>query len=124
MSDARNNQINYIEMPASDPAGTRTFFESVFGWEFQEWGPDYLSFQDGKLDGGFYRAEMAARVSNGSALVILYHSDLEGLRQAVLDAGGTLEKDIFSFPGGRRFHFLDPSGNEFAVWSEPEEGES
>jgi predicted enzyme related to lactoylglutathione lyase len=118
MGDPRDNQINYVELPASQPENTRSFFETAFGWEFQEWGPDYLSFRDGKLDGGFYRAETSARVSSGSALVILYHADLEGARQAVLDAGGSIEKDIFSFPGGRRFHFLDPSGNEFAVWSE------
>ncbi len=118
MSDARNGKINYVELPARDLSATRTFLEAAFGWTFTEWGPDYLAFNDGSMNGGFHRSEKSASSESGSALVILYYDDLESIRAKVLDAGGTIEKEIFSFPGGRRFHFLEPSGNEFAVWSE------
>ena len=118
MSSSRDGKIDYVELPARDPAATRTFFETIFQWEFTEFGPDYLSFKDGATNGGFYRAETTARVETGSALVVLYHSDLESLIERVVEAGARIEKDIFSFPGGRRFHFLEPSGNEFAVWSD------
>ena len=121
MSDPRDNTINYVEFPVRDPAATRKFFESVFGWQFTDWGSDYMSFRDGRMDGGFYRAEATARVETGSALCVLYHSDIEGCLEKVVEAGGAVSKDIFSFPGGRRFHFLEPSGNELAVWSEPVE---
>ena len=115
---SQHNKINYIEYPARDIEATKAFFTKAFGWTFTDYGPDYASFGDQGTDGGFYRANNAALVSNGSALIVLYSEDLESTLSDVVAAGGTVTKDIFSFPGGRRFHFLEPSGNELAVWSE------
>ncbi len=114
----RETSINYIEIPAMDLGGTKTFFSELFGWEFQDYGPDYCSFNDGRLDGGFFKSDKTASTESGSVLIVFYRDDLE---KAVLDvkaAGGQIVKPIFPFPGGRRFHFTDPSGNEFAIWSE------
>lgn len=118
MADQRNNRINYVELPATKPEATRAFFESVFGWEFTAWGDDYLSFKDGRMDGGFFRSPNRSRSENGATLVVLYHDELEPLVERVKAAGGSIAREIFEFPGGRRFHFYCPSGNEFAVWSE------
>lgn len=111
-------KINYIEMPATNLEGTKDFFSEAFGWTFQDYGPDYAAIVDAGIDGGFYRASLSAKTDNGSVLVVLYAEDLEGALSKVEQAGGNIVKSIFSFPGGRRFHFTDPSGNEFAVWSE------
>lgn len=110
--------INYIELPATDIEGTKRFFNEAFGWSFIDYGPDYCSFQGAGLDGGFYRSEQSARTDTGSALVVLYSDDLEASLTTVEQNGGIVIKPIFDFPGGRRFHFSDPSGNEFAIWSE------
>jgi uncharacterized protein len=115
MSNApNNNKIDYIEFPSTDVAATRRFYESVFGWKFEDYGPDYTSFADGRIAGGFYRAESATH----GALAVLYASDLEAAQRRIIDAGGRIVKETFSFPGGRRFHFADPGGNQLAVWSE------
>lgn len=111
----QHHAINYIEFPCKDPQTIKAFYSRVFGWTFQDWGEDYLSFQDGNLEGGFTTAEP---VTSGGARVILYSRDLEATLAAVQAAGGTLHREIFAFPGGRRFHFLDPDGNHLAVWSE------
>lgn len=111
--------IDYLELPAGDLPGVRAFYEKAFGWTFTEYGPEYLAFNDGRTDGGFYRSDARSSTENGAALVILYADDLEATRERVLESGGRLVKDIFSFPGGRRFHFADPHGNELAVWSVP-----
>ena len=113
--------LNYLELPASDLAATRLFFETVFGWQFQDYGPDYQAFKDGALEGGFFKAPagLCSRSAQGAALPVFYSDDLEATLHAVEQAGGQIEKAIFAFPGGRRFHFLEPSGNEFAVWSAP-----
>jgi predicted enzyme related to lactoylglutathione lyase len=110
--------IHYIELPATDIEGTKRFFADAFGWTFVDYGPDYCSFQGAGLDGGFYRSDQSARTDTGSALVVLYSPDLEASLERVTVAGGTLLKPIFDFPGGRRFHFTDPSDNEYAIWSE------
>jgi predicted enzyme related to lactoylglutathione lyase len=116
MSNAANNlRIDYIEFPATDIAATKRFYNEVFGWKFEDYGPDYTSFQDGRLAGGFWNAP---KVQEGGALVVMYATDLEGTEAKVRAAGGTIVKPIFSFPGGRRFQFSDPNGNELAVWSE------
>lgn len=114
-------RINYIELPAKDMEGTKRFFTEAFGWRFVDYGPDYSCFQDAGLDGGFYRAEQSARMESGSALVVLYSDDLEASLLKVTKAGGAILKPIFDFPGGRRFHFTDPSDNEYAIWSEASE---
>lgn len=113
-----HEQINYVELPARDPAATRQFFESLFGWQFAEYGPDYLAFSGSGLDGGFFRSDRRARSADGSALVVLYSEDLESTLAKVEQAGAEILQPIFSFPGGRRFHFAEPSGNELAVWSD------
>lgn len=113
-----HEKINYLELPASDIPATKKFFKKAFGWQFQDYGPDYTAFNDGMLDGGFFRSDQRSVQEEGGALVILYSEDLEATQQKVKEAGGTIVKDIFSFPGGRRFHFAEPSGNELAVWSD------
>jgi len=111
-------KINYVELPASDLEGTKKFFSDAFGWRFVDYGPDYAAIQDAGLDGGFYRSDLVAETRTGSALVVLYSPSLEISLVKVERSGGKLVRPIFSFPGGRRFHFTDPSGNEYAIWSE------
>jgi len=113
-----HEKISYVEFPARDLTATKAFFERAFGWSFVDYGPTYTSFSDQGLDGGFYEADTAASTENGSALIVLYSERLEETREKVEAAGGRIVKPIFSFPGGRRFHFTEPSGNEFAVWGE------
>jgi len=115
---SNHHRIHYAEFMARDLAATEAFFSNVFGWGFQYWGDDYMSFSDAGLEGGFFKGDHCADAEAGSALIILYSETLEETRAAVLSAGGEIKKDIFSFPGGRRFHFIEPSGNELAVWSD------
>lgn len=110
------NRIDYVEIPVTDPKRAREFFEGLFGWSFQEWGDDYLSFSDGRLDGGLRRSEESAPATG--VLVVFYSENLERDIEKVKQLGGTISAEIFSFPGGRRFHFLDPVGTEFAMWSD------
>tara|TARA_R110000822_G_scaffold236003_2_gene366726 strand:+ start:576 stop:920 length:345 start_codon:yes stop_codon:yes gene_type:complete len=110
-----NSHINYIELKANDLEAIKEFYSTCFGWSFTDYGPTYIAFSDSGLQGGFEK--MDTKIGNG-ALVVLYHSDLEQIKKTVIKANGTISKDIFSFPGGKRFHFLDPSGNELAIWSE------
>ncbi|MEZ5651028.1 MAG: VOC family protein [Burkholderiaceae bacterium] len=113
-----NLRINYVELPANDFDAVQAFYAGAFGWAFTDYGEQYRAFSDGHLEGGFTRSEKVSRVTSGAALVILYAPDLEAARDAVLRHGGRLSADIFAFPGGRRFHFLDPHGNELAIWSD------
>jgi predicted enzyme related to lactoylglutathione lyase len=112
---ARDRRIDYIELAVTDVAAAKQFYVEAFGWTFTDYGPDYTSFEDGRLAGGLTKAGV---VGKGGALIVVYASDLEGMEARVRRAGGTIVKPIFAFPGGRRFHFTDPSGNELAVWSE------
>ena len=114
-----NKTIDYIEWPASDMGATKTFFSALLGWKFEDYGPDYIAFTDGRLNGGFYKSENRSSVASGGTLVVIYAADLEAIRDHAASLGGTITKEIFDFPGGRRFHFEDPNGNELAVWSEP-----
>ncbi|MFV2074360.1 MAG: VOC family protein [Thermoanaerobaculales bacterium] len=116
MSQAENDKrIDYIEFAATDIEKTKAFYSSVFGWKFQDWGPDYASFEDGRLKGGLRREDS---VESGGPLVVVYAVDLEELESEIRANGGTIAVEIFSFPGGRRFHFADPSGNVLAAWSD------
>jgi uncharacterized protein len=110
-----DRRIDYIEFPASDIAATKQFYAAVFGWEFTDYGPDYTSFSDGRLSGGF---TTATGVTAPGPLVVLYAVDLEGVQTDVKSAGGEVTQPIYEFPGGKRFHFRDPNGNELAVWSD------
>lgn len=112
--------IDYIEFPSKDMTASKAFFESVFGWVFTEYGPDYLAFDKAGIDGGFYRSDKAASTGQGSALVVFYSERLEETQEKIEQAGGSIVKPVFSFPGGRRFHFCEPGGNELAVWSDKE----
>lgn len=109
-----HHTINYIEFPATDIAATKAFYSTCFGWTFTDYGPDYVAFSDGHMDGGF--TTDTTGVATGLPLIILYADALEQTKEDIKKAGGTIVKDIYSFPGGRRFHFTDPNNNELAVW--------
>jgi predicted enzyme related to lactoylglutathione lyase len=110
-----HHQIDYVEFPVTDIPATKAFYAGAFGWKFTDYGPEYVAFEAGNLGGGFALAPSAGA---GGALVILYSSALEASQATVEANGGRISKPVFSFPGGRRFHFLDPNGNELAVWSD------
>jgi hypothetical protein len=146
MTSPKNNRIDYVEFAATDLAVFKKFYAEAFGWKFQDWGPDYASFEGAGLDGGV--ARVAAKVDRGfasqlaqskdsvaqpdvvgprdagggeapragSTTVILYADDLEDAERRVVKAGGVIGAR-HEFPGGRRFHFRDPAGNELAVWT-------
>ncbi|MCZ2720881.1 VOC family protein [Marinomonas sp. 15G1-11] len=114
----QNNKINYVELPASKLDKTKVFFNRVFGWTFVDYGPEYSAFENAGLDGGFFKSEKSSLTHNGSALVVLYSDNLNVIKDTIIEHGGVIVQDIFVFPGGKRFHFLDPSNNEFAVWSD------
>ena len=114
-----HEKLNYVEFAARDLAATKAFCQAVFGWQFADYGPDYCAFADEGLDGGFYRADLCSHTAQGGALLVFYSARIEETLAKVEAAGGTILKPVFEFPGGRRFHFAEPSGNEFAVWSDP-----
>lgn len=114
-----NHKINYVEFPCRDLEATKAFFQSAFGWSFEDYGPEYAAFSDQGIDGGFFKSDQSSLTESGAALVVLFSDDLEASLEQVQAAGGIIVRPIFSFPGGRRFHFSEPSGNEMAVWSEP-----
>jgi predicted enzyme related to lactoylglutathione lyase len=116
MSQAEHDRrVDYVEFPSTDLARTKAYYTAAFRWKFTDYGPDYVAFEDGRLSGGFFKSD---RVQRGGPLVVIYATNIEAAQTDVKKAGGTIVKEIFSFPGGRRFHFTDPSGNELAVWSE------
>ena len=110
----QDGKIDYVELPGGDLIATKRFYQAAFGWSFTDYGPSYAAFEEG-LDGGF---DADAAAQTGQPLVVLYAHDLEAMAAKVQASGGANIKPIFSVPGGRRFHFRDPSGNEMAVWSE------
>ena len=115
----RTNTIDFVEFPAPDPgavASAKQFYAGVFGWEFRDWGDDYIDTASSGTGSGF-NADPAHRPR--MPLVVIYSPDLPGSHSRVVAAGGRITKEIFSFPGGQRFHFTDPCGNELAVWSDP-----
>lgn len=111
-------KINYVEIPSRDLEATKSFFSAAFGWSFVDYGPEYIAIENAGIDGGFFKSDKIATTDIGSVLIILYSNDLEKTIKKVKVAGGEIIKEIFSFPGGQRFHFTDPNGNEYAVWSE------
>ena len=110
-----NNHVSYIEFKANDLEKIKEFYSKTFDWVFTDYGPDYTVFAKSGLFGGFEKTE--GQISNG-ALVVLYHSNLDDIINKITESKGEISKDIFPFPGGRRFHFIDPSGNELAVCSD------
>ena len=116
MSQAEHDRrVDYVEFRTTDIDATRRFFLDVFGWEFTDYGPTYTSFADGRLSGGF---SASPEVTAGGALVVIYATDLEHIEARVRESGGRIVRETYEFPGGRRFHFMDPGGNELAVWSD------
>ena len=110
-----NIPINYIEFKSTNLAVTKAFYASVFGWSFTDYGDGYTAFSDSGVEGGF---ELSQEPIINGVLVVLHHKELAAIKEKIIQAGGKISVDVFSFPGGRRFQFLDPSGNELAVWSE------
>jgi predicted enzyme related to lactoylglutathione lyase len=116
MSSPENNlRIDYIEFPVNDIKKTKDFYAKIFGWKFEDYGEDYTSFHDGRLAGGFYQSP---EVKTGGPLVVIYATDIHEMFTKVSAAGSKIVKPIFEFPGGRRFHFLDPGGHELAIWTD------
>lgn len=112
---AKDSHINYVEFKAKDLEKIRKFYEASFDWNFTDYGPTYIAFSDSGLEGGFEKTDN--EIVNG-ALVVLFHTNLKFIKNKIVASGGKISKDIFAFPGGHRFHFMDPSGNELAVWSD------
>ena len=108
--------INYIEFYCKDIQAIKAFYSKAFGWEFTDYGPEYAAFNDGFISGGFDQMQDMPKAAN--PLVVLYSPELESCLETVKSSGGNIVKEIYEFPGGRRFHFEDPSGNVMAVWSE------
>ena len=111
----KNNHISYVEFKAFDLEIVKKFYHQTFGWNFTDYGPTYVAFSESGLDGGFEKTD--GNILSG-ALVILYNQDLDSIKAKIIGSGWKISKDIFSFPGGHRFHFIDPAGNELAVWSD------
>lgn len=109
----RHNTIDYIEFTAPDLEAAKRFFAQVFGWKFTDYGPDYTSFEDGRLAGGFVRGTYSPGTG---PLIVIHVDDLAAAEERVRSTGGNVTKPVFSFPGGSRFHFADPNGIELAVW--------
>ncbi|WP_272150636.1 VOC family protein [Tenacibaculum aiptasiae] len=110
-----NNHINYIEFKAKNIEKIKQFYSKAFNWTFTDYGPTYTAFSSSGLEGGFEKTDQ--EINNG-ALVVLYNENLEEIKKHIIELNGTISKEIFSFPGGKRFHFIDPSGNELAIWSD------
>lgn len=109
--------INYVEFPAKDIPATKRFFEQAFHWTFVDYGPEYTAFSHSGIEGGFFQSDLVSSTANGACLLVLLSDDLEESEARVKEFGGMINQEIFSFPGGRRFHFIEPSGNELAVWA-------
>ena len=118
MYEPRANAIDYVEMPSRDLLATKQFFAGLLGWTFQEYGPDYFAFEDGRIAGGFFAAAETWPDASACPLVVFYSAELEMMRAEAVRLGAELTRDIFAFPGGRRFHFRAPGSGEFAVWSD------
>ncbi len=115
--EEQDRRIDYVEFGTTDVEQSKSFYTSVFGWKFADWGEGYASFEDGRLSGGFQQVEA---VDVGGPLVVIYAKDLGQIEAGVREHGGSVVKETFSFPGGWRFHFADPEGNVLAVWSDRE----
>lgn len=113
-----HEKINYIELPAINIERAKAFFAAVFSFVFTDYGPEYTAFSNAGIEGGFFRSDQIVSTANGSVLIVFYSHELEETQKKIEDEGGSIIKPVFSFPGGRRFHFTDPNGNEYAVWSD------
>lgn len=114
----QHEKINYVEFHSRDLGATKTFFQSAFGWKLTDYGPDYCDFSGEGIDGGFFRSDDMALASAGAPRVLFFSADLEQTQAKVEAAQGVICREIQTFPGGRRFHFIEPGGNELGVWSD------
>ena len=114
----KHEKLNYVEFPSCNLEATKQFFNAVFAWEFVDYGPEYTAFTGEGVDGGFFQSELSNKTNNGGALLVFYSADIVATQEKIEANKGTIVEPIFDFPGGCRFHFTEPSGNEFAVWSE------
>lgn len=110
--------IDYVEVPSRDVSRSRAFFTELLGWTFTDYGPDYTSFEDGRISGGFFKSEKVSLRETGGTLVVIYTEKLEDAKADVVRLGASITRDIFSFPGGRRFQFTEPGGSEFSIWTD------
>jgi predicted enzyme related to lactoylglutathione lyase len=118
MADNRHHTFDYVELAAPDIAAAKQFYADALGWAFTDYGPDYSGIRRPGGDGEMGGLNPARSAGAGLPLVILYSDDLDATYAAVRAAGGTIDEEIFEFPGGRRLHFSDPAGNSLAVWTE------
>ena len=118
MTIPRAHSIDYIEIPSHDVSRSREFFSNMFGWAFTDYGPDYTSFGDGRITGGFFTSAQVSLSANGACLPVIYVEALEQAKADAIGLGAVITRDIFSFPGGRRFQFTEPGGSEFSLWSD------
>ena len=114
----QHHKIDYVEFASSDLQASCDFFEAVFGWSLEWYGPDYVAFHGAGLEGGIYRADLRSRAAEGGAMIVFYSDDLDASLALVCAHGASISKAVFAFPGGRRFHFLEPAGNELAIWTD------
>lgn len=112
-----HHAIDYIELNVTDLAAARAFYTAAFGWQFNDYGPDYAGIRGPDGEGEVGGLNPARTPRPGGPLVLLYSDDLDATVAAVEAAGGTIVEPPYPFPGGRRFHFSDPSGNELGVWA-------
>ncbi len=108
-------RMDYIEFPTINIKDIKNFYSAVFNWKFTDYGPEYTSFIDGRIGGGF---ALVKEITTGGPLIVIYTTKLEDIQANIRENGGRITRDTFEFPGGKRFHFTDPSGNELAVWSD------
>lgn len=113
---AAQHAIDYVEFYTTDMVASQAFYRAAFGWEFVAYSPGYCGITRPGGDGELGGLELVDAVVPGGPTVVLYSADLQASRAAVLATGTLLTKDIYSFPGGERFEFCDPSGNRLAVW--------
>ncbi|MDJ1370343.1 VOC family protein [Gulosibacter molinativorax] len=113
-----HHAIDYIELFSVDLDSARTFYEDVFGWQFTEYGPDYLGIKSPLGKGEIGGIAGGRKPTHGGPLVLLFSEDLDATETNIVANGGNITKAPYEFPGGRRLHFRDPCGNELGVWSE------
>lgn len=118
MSSTTHHTLSYIEFGVTDLAATRAFYESAFGWTFNDYGPHYAGIRAASGDGEVGGLNPQAEPSDAGPLVLLVSDDVDASVTAVEAAGGTIVAGPYEFPGGRRFEFTDPSGNRLGVFSD------
>ena len=117
---SRHHSLDYVELTVTDLAAAKAFYTQAFGWRFVDYGPEYAGIASSADDGGEVGGLLVASEPrpHGGPFVLLYSDDLDETERAIVRAGGRIVQEPYAFPGGRRLHFADPSGNELGVWAE------